>query len=321
MKYFAYAKLFVFMSLFLLTSCTVKPPELLKVGVNQWPGYEPIVLARDLGYLPQNQVKLVELPSNTESIALLRAGRLDAAALTLDEALNVINLGTELTIVLVFDFSNGADVLLANSTLKNLADIRHHRVGVETTGVGALLFHAALNEAKLEGDDVQVVYLPADEQEAAYTSGQVDAVVTFEPIKSRLEQHGAHVLFDSSEVPDLIVDVLAVRTDQLEKQRENIFQLVQAYAKARSYMTQYAEKSLQLMAPRLQMTPHDLQQTYQGLILPSLSENIAYFSGSPSKFERHTHKVYDFMKHEGMLHRKMSFAHIQDKSFVMRVNL
>ena len=321
MKHFAYAKFLAFIPLFLLTTCTVEPPELLKVGVNQWPGYEPIVLARDLGYLPQKQVKLVELPSNTESIALLRAGRLDAAALTLDEALNVINLGTELTVVLVFDFSNGADVLMAKPSLKNLADMRHHRVGVETTGVGALLFHAALNQAKLENDDVQVVYVPADEQEAAYTSGQVDAVVTFEPIKSRLKQHGAHVLFDSSEVPDLIVDVLVVRTDQLDKQSENIFQLVQAYAKARSYMTQYAEKSMQLMSSRLQMPPHDLKQIYQDLILPSLSENVAYFSGSPSKFERHTHKIYDFMKHQGMLQREMSFSHIQDKSFVTRVKL
>jgi NitT/TauT family transport system substrate-binding protein len=321
MKYFACAKFLAFLPLFLLTACTVEPPELLKVGVNQWPGYEPIVLARDLGYLPQKKVKLVELPSNTESIALLRAGRLDAAALTLDEALHVINLGTELTIVLVFDFSNGADVLLAKPVLKNLADIQGHRIGVETTGVGALLFHAALNQAKLRNDDVQVVYLPADEQEAAYMNGQIDAVVTFEPIKSRLEQHGAHVLFDSSEVPDLIVDVLAVRTEQLEKQRENIFQLVQAYAKARSYMTQYAKKSMQLMSSRLQTPSHDLKQIYQGLILPSLSENVAYFSGSPSKFERHVHKVYDFMQHEGMLHRGISFTHIQDKSFVMRVNL
>ena len=321
MKHFAYAKFLAFIPLFLLTTCTVEPPELLKVGVNQWPGYEPIVLARDLSYLPQKQVKLVELPSNTESIALLRTGRLDAAALTLDEALNVINLGTELTIVLVLDFSNGADVLLAKPTLKSLADIQGHRVGVETTGVGALLFHAALNQAKLEGDDVQVVYLPADEQEAAYISGQVDAVITFEPIKSKLEQHGAHVLFDSSEVSDLIVDVLAVRTDQLEKQRENIIQLVQAYAKARLYMTQYTEKSMQMMAVRLQTTPHDLKQIYQGLILPSLSENVAYFSGSPSKFERHVHRVCDFMKNEGMLHKEMTPSYIQDKSFVMRVNL
>ncbi len=321
MKHFAYAKFLAFIPLFLLTTCTIEPPELLKVGVNQWPGYEPLVLARDLGYLPQKQVKLVELPSNTESIALLRTGRLDAAALTLDEALNVISLGTELTIVLVFDFSNGADVLLANPALKNLVDIRHHRVGVETTGVGALLFHAALNQAKLEDDDVEVVYLPVDEQEEAYMRGQVDAVVTFEPIKSRLEQHGAHVLFDSSEASDLIVDVLAVRRDQVEKQSENIFQLVQAYAKARSYMTQYSEKSMQMMASRLQMTPHHLQQTYQDLILPSLVENITYFSGAPSKFEHHTHEVYSFMKKKGMLHREISFSHIQDKSFVMRVKL
>ncbi|WP_051938042.1 ABC transporter substrate-binding protein [Ghiorsea bivora] len=321
MKYFAYAKFFAFMLLFLLISCADKPSELLKVGVNQWPGYEPMFLARDLGYLPKHKVKLVELPSSTESITLLRGGRLDAAALTLDEALSVMDMGTELTIVLVFDFSNGADVLLAKPSLKTLADIRNHRVGVESTGVGALLFYAALNHAGLESDDVQVVYVPADEHEEAYTSGKVDAVVTFEPIESRLKQHGAHVLFDSRVVPDLIVDVLAVRTEQLEKQRENIFQLVQAYAKARAYMEQHAEKSVNLMAPRLHITTHALQQTYQDLILPSVSENIAYFSGSPSKFERHTREVYDLMRNRGMIKHQFSVSHIQDKTFVTHVKL
>lgn len=319
MKYFPCTKLLGLLAVFFMVSCTAEPPALLKVGVIQWAGYEPVILARQLGYLEQDKVKLVELPSNTESMVLLHEGRLDAATLTLDEALSVMNMGTELTIVLVFDFSNGADVLLVKPSIKSLMDIRHRRIGVESTGVGALLFHAVLDYAKLEDDDVEVVYLPSDEHEAAYMNGKVDALVTFDPIKSRLEKRGAHVLFDSRLVPDLIVDVLAVRTDQLEKQRQNILQLVQGYAKARDYMKLHAEKSLQLMAPRLQVSPDELDQSYQGLILPSLSENQAYFSGSPSKFQRHVQKVYRFMKNENMLNHELSLSQIQDGSFVKRV--
>jgi len=319
MKHSACTKLLGLLTVFLMISCTAEPPVLLKVGVIQWAGYEPVILARQLGYLEQESVKLVELPSSTESMLLLHEGRLDAAALTLDEALSVINMGTDLTIVLVFDFSNGADVLLAKPSIKRLEDIRNQRIGVESTGVGALLFHAVLDDAKLKEDDVQVVYLPSDEHEAAYINNKVDALVTFDPTKSRLEKHGAHVLFDSSLVPGLIVDVLAVRTDQLEKKRQNILQLVQAYVKARHYMKQHVEESMQLMAPRLQISPNDLQQTYQDLILPSLSENQAYFSGSPSKFEHHVQKVYRFMKVEGMLNNKLSLAQIQNDSFVKSI--
>ena len=63
MKYFTCTKLLGLLTVFLMLSCTPEPPTLLKVGVIQWAGYEPVMLARQLGYLAQENVKLVELPS------------------------------------------------------------------------------------------------------------------------------------------------------------------------------------------------------------------------------------------------------------------
>jgi len=228
------------------SACTQEPAPLLKVGVNQWAGYEPLFLARQLGHYQNASVKLVELPSNTESIHLLREGRLDAAALTLDEVLSVMDQGTPLSIVTVFDFSNGADVLLGKKGISELEAIRGYRVGVESSGVGAVLLHAALSHAGLEESDVRMIYLTADEHERAFVQGKVDALVTFEPVKSKLLSQGAHVLFDSSQVPELIVDVLAVRTDRLPLQSGQLLALLQGYYQALRYMGQHPAQAMRM---------------------------------------------------------------------------
>jgi len=45
----------------------------------------------------------------------------------------------------------------------------------------------------------------------AFKKRQVDAIVTFEPVKSELLSSGANILFDSHQIPGRIVDVLVVR--------------------------------------------------------------------------------------------------------------
>ena len=42
--------------------CTPDPEPILRVGTNVWPGYEPLYLARDLGYLDES-IRLVEYSS------------------------------------------------------------------------------------------------------------------------------------------------------------------------------------------------------------------------------------------------------------------
>lgn len=57
----------------------------LRIGTLVWPGYEPLYLARERGYLDPKSVRLVEYPSNSEVTRAFRNRAIEAAALTFDE--------------------------------------------------------------------------------------------------------------------------------------------------------------------------------------------------------------------------------------------
>ena len=57
---------------FALLAGGCSPPPPLRVGSNQWVGYEALYLARSLGHYDPTLIKLVELPSSTEVQQALR---------------------------------------------------------------------------------------------------------------------------------------------------------------------------------------------------------------------------------------------------------
>lgn len=103
-----------------IASCSESPPEPLRIVSSPWPGYEPLYLARDLGYFGNNRVNLFELPSADINMESFRNGSIDLATLTLDEAIELLRDGIKLRILLVMDFSNGADAVLANLKSRHL---------------------------------------------------------------------------------------------------------------------------------------------------------------------------------------------------------
>ena len=100
--------LFLLLMLISLAACQPAHQAPLKVGMNAWVGNDPLVLARDRGLIDPSRVKVVELASGTEVQRSLRNGLLDAAAVTLDEALRLKEVGMDLRVVAVLDVSAAA---------------------------------------------------------------------------------------------------------------------------------------------------------------------------------------------------------------------
>lgn len=252
----------------------------LRIGTNVWPGYEHLYLARELGYLDSDQLHLVELSSASQVSDALRQGTLEAAALTLDEVLTLLEQGVQLTVVLVLDYSAGGDVLLAHPQIGALSDLKGKQIAVETGAVGAVLLDGALQAGGLQSDDVELIECAAGNHLHCFDS--VDAVVTFEPARSQLLEKGARLLFDSSQIPGRIMDVLVVKREWLGRGSGQIEALLQAYFKARHYWQQEPLRAAELMAPRLGVANDRVAELFDGLILPTLAENrelLAYPDG------------------------------------------
>src|SRR5690606_32796058 len=76
-----------------LAGCHAPPQPPLALGMNARLGFDPLALARERGLLDAERVKVVELASATEVQRAFNNGLLDAAALTLDEALRLVDAG------------------------------------------------------------------------------------------------------------------------------------------------------------------------------------------------------------------------------------
>ncbi|QQD25351.1 nitrate ABC transporter [Venatoribacter cucullus] len=282
-----------------LSACN-HPSQPLRVGTNLWPGYELLYLAREQGYYDRH-IKLVELPSASDVIDALRLGHLEAGALTLDEVLTLQQEGVDLVVVLVFNISMGADVLLTHPTVTGLSDLRGRTVAVETTAVGALMLHSALEATDLNISDVTVRHLPLIEHLPAYQAGRIDAMITFEPYASRLQAAGAIPRFDSAAIPGKVVDVLAVRREALRQHDHNLRHLLQGFFRARQDLLQRPEAALAIINQRLKVSAAELPSLFNGLQLPDVIENAALLEHDPSVLTYNAADLAQLMQQQQLL--------------------
>jgi NitT/TauT family transport system substrate-binding protein len=252
----------------------------LRLGTNVWPGYEPLYLAAQRENWRQRlQLRLVEYPSATEVIRAFRNRALEAAALTLDEVLVLQEAGLPLKVITVLDISAGGDVILAKPEIAEFAQLRGRRIGVEGGALGAYVLTRALELNQMNIDQVQVVNLDVSAHEGAYLTGEIDAAVTFEPVRTRLLAAGARELFSSRQIPGEIVDVLVVHEEVLARDRARFAELVAGWFRALAYMAAEPAAAAEFTAQRLKVSPQEVLASYQGLDLPGAAANARLLGG------------------------------------------
>ncbi len=302
----------------LLLGCKQSNDTPIRVATIAWPGYETIHLAMSLNYINPNQVRLVEQANQTQTFQALRSGTVDAAFTTLDMALTLLDEKLDVQVVLVMDISSGADVVVVRPEITTLKDIKGKRVGVETVAVGAVMLDAMLTAAKLQASDVKLVSLSVNEHLSAYRDKKVDAIVTFEPVRSKLLGVGAKIIFDSSSIPGRIVDVLVIKKDILEdiNKIQNLKLLIESHFKALDYFKNNPEESYLFLAPFLGINPDQVALQFTGISLPDLQENYKLLSGDSPKLLDSTKELADLMLRHHLLQSTVILDSIIESKFL-----
>ena len=283
----------------LVTACTPAKRDPLRIAAQPFPGYELIYLARELQFFTENQIKLIETPSASSNLRGLITRSLDGAFLTLDEVLTSRANGVDLRVVALLDESRGADVLIAHNRVKTLKNLKGKTIGVEQTATGAVLLNAALDAAGLTPSDIQTVYIPIENHLSYFSDGKVDAVVTYEPTKSKILSPHTHALFSSASIPGQIIDTIAMRSEIIESKSIEIKLLVESHFKARMAWKSTPEKHAPAMAGRLDLSAKDVPAAFDEIYLTDEQENKQWMTGTPAKLMTHAQYLGELMvRHE-----------------------
>lgn len=166
-------------------------------------------------------IEVVQINDYIESINQYTSGAFDGCTMTNMDALTIPSAsGVDSTALIVGDFSNGNDAVILKDK-KSLKDIKGQSVNLVELSVSHYLLARGLESVGLAEKDIKVVNTSDADMVAAFTTKDVTAVTTWNPLVSEiLTMPGATKVFDSSQIPGEIIDTLIVNTETLKASPE-----------------------------------------------------------------------------------------------------
>lgn len=303
----------------LLAGCNplVQPP--LALGMNARLGFDPLVLARERGLLDPERVKVVELASATEVQRAVSNGLLDAAALTLDETLRLVDAGADLRIVALLDRSLGSDLVLARPGIHSPADLRGQAVAVEASSVGALVLQRMLDKAGLQRSEVEVVNLEAHAHLDALREGRVVAAVSYAPIAGALQAAGYRPIFSSREIPGEVQGVLAVRQTVLEDRPDEVDALLRGWSEGLLALSADPAGAAATLSRGSELPARAYAAGFRGRELVPLAQSQRELAGRAADFEARALAVGRTLSELGALRQPPELLPLLDRTALQRV--
>ena len=206
------------------TSPTVaQERDSFRIAWSIYVGWMPWGYAADAGIIDRwadrygIEIEVVQINDYIESINQYTAGAFDGCVMTNMDALTIPAAGgVDSTALIVGDFSNGNDglVVKGETALEDIAGTTIHLVELS---VSHYLLARALDSVGLAERDVDLVNTSDADIVSVFTaSPDVEAVVTWNPLLMEVAaQPGANALFDSSQIPGEIIDLMVVNSDVL----------------------------------------------------------------------------------------------------------
>jgi len=217
------ATVFAGLSVLSTTSAWAAPKNNFKVCWTIYAGWMPWDYAKSSGIMDKwakkysIKVDVVQLNDYVESINQYTAGSFDGCTMTNMDALTIPAAGgVDSTALIIGDFSNGNDGIVMKGENKKLSDLKGQQINLVEMSVSHYLLARALESVKLTEKDVRVVNTSDADLVAAFKTKGVNTVVTWNPLLAEVAATPkASKLFNSSQIPGEIIDLMVVNTKTL----------------------------------------------------------------------------------------------------------
>jgi len=244
-----------------------KPP--LRVGYSDWPGWTAFEVGIQKGWFKEAGVDVkfdwFEYAPSMEAFA---AGKDDAVMMTMGDALVTGAPGARSVAILITDYSNGNDMIVAKKGIGGVKALKGKKIGLETGLVEHLMLTKALEKNGLKIGDVKLVNVPTHQTAQTLASGNVDAIGAWQPNSGQALKAvaGSKAIFTSADVPGLIYDLVCVNPQSLNQRRADWVKFIKVWNRIVAYVRDPANKDevVKMMAGRAGVPPDEYAKFLPG---------------------------------------------------------
>jgi NitT/TauT family transport system substrate-binding protein len=294
----------------------------VNLGTEPWIGYGPWWIAQKKGFFGKEglSVNVVTFQQDGDRNSALASGRTPFSNIDTGRTVQMVeNQHLKIHTLLLLDDSEGADAMIANSSIHSIKDLRGKSIAYEQGTTSDLLLHYVLLKAHIPFNAIHSVYIPAANAATALVAGKVPVAVTYEPyISNVLQSHpkAAHVLYSSANVPGLIGDYLTVNTSYLQAHKDVARRLLRAWNDSMNYWKAHPSDGTAIMAAGVGSTPSALKTTLRGVKIYSVGQNRQLFSSGV--IQQRYLLVGNVLASEGVVKHTVSPGQVIDLSYLPR---
>lgn len=198
--------LLVILIITLFTSCSLENEKKLKISATTWIGYTPLFYAKEKGWLEPLNIKLLNVVSLSENMYLYKSGNSDAYVGTQYEYNTLNKKDDSLIPILIFDKSNGGDIIMSNISINQLQNSNEDiNVYLEMDSINSILFDDFIKKYHLENKNFNYINKDQAFISRLENDEKPTIIVTYIPYNYSLEKNGFKELTSTKDNVDLVV--------------------------------------------------------------------------------------------------------------------
>jgi NitT/TauT family transport system substrate-binding protein len=254
----------------------------LRIAYSDWPGWVAWEVGIQKGWFKEEGVEVdFKWFEYVPSMEAFSAEKVDAVTMTNGDALVTGSSGAKSIGILINDYSNGNDMVVAQPNIKSVAALKGKKVGVEVGFLSHLLLINALASANLTDRDVELVNVPTDQTPQTLKAGDVSAIVAWQPNSGQAlkEVPGSKAIFTSANVPGLIFDLLYVSPKSLKERRADWLKVVKVWFRIGEFLKDpsNADEAAKIMSARVGMSAGPYRALMGGTHFLDAKANLEHF--------------------------------------------
>jgi NitT/TauT family transport system substrate-binding protein len=286
------------------------------IGMSGWTGFAPLTLAKEAGIFERNglDVTIEKIPQKDRHLAIA-SGDIQCAATTVETWIVWNANGVATKQLFQLDKSYGADGMAVRNDIGSIAELKGKTVAASAPGTAPYFTLAwFLKQNGLTMKDVSLVNLEPAAAAQAFSAGQGDAAMTYEPYLSavRAKPEAGKIIATTLDYP-MVTDTFGCTPGFIEEHPAAAQALADSYFEALEMIGREQEKAYGIMGADVKQTPEQFGASAKHLRWQDREANRAFFDGEIQAFSE---KAADLLLELGIIRQVPDIGGIMDTRFI-----